>query len=66
MSVQYLPLEEAGILHSAVWLVQLLVRVAHIFVPEASFPLWCNIEQSSHLLLYRFCKQRLRNDGLTE
>lgn len=58
-ALHYLPLEETGVLHSAVWLVQLLVGVAHVFVPEPCFPLWWNIEQSSHLLLYRICKQRM-------
>lgn len=64
VTVQYLPLEESSILHGAVWLVQLLVRVTHVFVPEPSFPLCWDIEQSSHLLLYRICKQRMRKELL--
>lgn len=39
--VLYLALEETSILHGAVWLVQLLVRVAHVLVPQSSLlPRW--------------------------
>lgn len=34
IALRYLPLEETSILYGAVWLVQLLVGVAHVFVPE--------------------------------
>lgn len=46
-------MEETSILHSAVWLIQLLVGVAHIFVPEASLLLCWDLKQRPHLLLYR-------------
>lgn len=48
----YLPMEETGILHSAVWLIQLLVSVAHIFVPEARLALRWDLKQRPHFLLY--------------
>lgn len=66
MTVQYLPLEESSVLHGAVWLVQLLVRVTHVFVPEPSFSLRWNIEQSSHLLLYRICKEERMEKGFID
>lgn len=50
-------MEEPSILHSAVWLIQLLVSVAHIFVPEARLLLRRDIEQRPHLLLYRICRE---------
>lgn len=31
----YLSLKKPGVLYSAVWLVQLLIGVAHVFVPES-------------------------------
>lgn len=40
-TVLYLALEETSILYGAVWLVQLLVCVAHVFVPQSSLlPRW--------------------------
>lgn len=45
-------MEETGILHSAVWLIQLLVSVAHIFVPEARLALRWDLKQRPHFLLY--------------
>lgn len=53
----YLPMEETSVLHSAVWLIQLLVGVAHIFVPEARLLLCWDLKQRPHLLLYRICRE---------
>lgn len=50
-------MEETSILHSAVWLIQLLVGVAHIFVPEACLLLCWDLKQRPHLLLYRICRE---------
>lgn len=53
----YLPMEETSILHSAVWLIQLLVGVAHIFIPEARLFLCWDLKQCPHLLLYCICRE---------
>lgn len=50
-------MEETSILHSAVWLIQLLVGVAHIFVPEARLLLRWDLKQRPHLLLYCICRE---------
>lgn len=56
-SLLYLPLKETSILHSTVRLVQLLISVAHIFVPEPCLVLQWDIEQLPHLLLYSIWKE---------
>lgn len=53
----YLAVEEASILHSAVWLIQLLVSVAHVFVPEPCLLLRRDLKQRPHLLLYCICRE---------
>lgn len=50
-------MEETRILHSAVWLIQLLVSVAHIFVPETRLLLRWDLKQRPHLLLYCICRE---------
>lgn len=55
VALLYLPMEETGILHGAVRLIELLVGVAHVFVPEARLLLRRDLEQRPHLLLYRVC-----------
>ena len=50
--VPYLALEETGILHGAVWLVQLLVRVAHVLVPQPGLAPGRALKQQPHFLLY--------------
>lgn len=53
----YLAVEETSILHSAVWLIQLLVSVTHIFVPEPCLLLRWDLKQRPHLLLYCICRE---------
>lgn len=48
-------MEETGILHGAVWLIQLLISVTHIFVPEPRLLLRWDLKQRPHLLLYCIC-----------
>lgn len=56
----YLAVEETSILHSAVWLIQLLVSVTHIFVPEPRLLLRWDLKQRPHLLLYCICRESRR------
>lgn len=47
----YLTLVQPGILHSVVQLAQLLVGVAHVFVPQPRLTLCRDVEELPHLLL---------------
>ena len=47
----YLTLVQPGILHSVVQLAQLLVGVAHVFVPQPCLTLCRDVEELPHLLL---------------
>lgn len=46
----YLPLVESRVLNGAVWFVQRLKGVAHVFVPQPGLLLIRNAEQFAHLL----------------
>lgn len=47
----YLTLVQPSVLDSVVQLAQLLIGVAHVFVPKPSFTLCRDVEQLPHLLL---------------
>lgn len=47
----YLTLVQPGVLHSVVQLAQLLIGVAHVFVPQPCLTLCRDVEELPHLLL---------------
>lgn len=52
----YLPLVQSSILNGAVWFVQRLKGVAHVFVPQPGLLFIRNAEQSAHLLFNSVCE----------